>query len=151
KMRGRVIGPDLPATFAVHLHGDGFTDLDGAARHAAHMNKETFALLLRAFDLDRKILALDSAGVANLTTRFRIERRLVRNDSNRLALARALDLRTILDKRCDYAFGFLGFVAEKLGGTSLVLDGKPHSFRGRLARPCPACAGFGLLALHGGI
>src|SRR5690606_10213881 len=64
---------------------------------------------------------------------------------------RALDLCTILNKRCDYAFGFLSFVAQELRGTSLVLDGKPHSFRGRLARPGPACARLGLLALHGGI
>jgi hypothetical protein len=117
---GRMVGAQTGAACVVDLELDRSTGLQRALRHLAVVDEEPVRLLLRVGDLDREAVAGDGAGVAHLAARFAVERRLVDDDRDLLALPRLLDLDTVAHDGAHQALRLLGVVAEELGRAELL-------------------------------
>src|SRR5690606_24303284 len=97
------------------------------------MRKDT-VMLVRIADHAGDTLAADQPGIADLATAFAIKRRLVDHDETLFAGSKRCHFPAVLEQGLDLAFGTLGLVAEKLGGTELVEQAIPDRVRRRLAR-----------------
>src|SRR5882724_8466026 len=113
------------------------------------MGEHVACLLLRVGNAKARARARHSAGVADLATRFGIERRLVEDDGAVLARLQARDLLAVLYDGDHDAFGALGLVAQELAGAGFFPHAEPDRLGCRVAGALPGFARLLALALHG--
>src|SRR5215213_1038905 len=115
------------------------------------MDEQVPQMLFRALDPRPHARRGHRPGVADLTARFAVERRLVQNDEAGLPGPERVRLLAALDERGDHAFGRFGLIAEELGRADALTDGVPEGFGRGLAGARPGGARLLALALHGGV
>lgn len=99
-------------------------DRDQPLNYFAHMNKDT-GRFLGIRNTNNPAVDADVTAIANLTTRFSIERRLVQNQLHAVALPGLADLAAILDQSNNLALGLLGVIAKEIRVAVFVSDIKP--------------------------
>ena len=98
-----------------------------------------------------RFAGVEHAGVADLAAGFGVKRRLVEDQKTSFAGFQRIDLDAVAQQGDDDALGVIGFIAEEFGRADLVLDREPDGFGRGFAGAGPGLAGFGALALHGGV
>src|SRR5262249_50375867 len=126
-------------------------DLERALLDRAGMDEHVARLLLSVGDGKAHALAAHDAGVADLTARLRVERRLVEDDGAALAGTQRVDFVPVLHQRGADALGVSGLVAENPPRAGLSAQGKPPRLGGGVARAGPGGARLLALALHRGV
>ncbi len=113
------------------------------------VNEQAAPLLLRVGHAQNRLVGPDRAGIAHLAAGFAIERRLVDDEGDGIALSCGFHRSAILDERQGDALGLFGVVAEKLGRLVLFAKLEPDRLGRLVAGALPMGAGFGALAVHG--
>src|SRR5450759_3946520 len=79
-MRNRVVPHNVQPPVRVDLRDGAVGDLDEAGGHGADVEEATGVVVLSVMHLEPAALSRDRAGIANLSTGLRVERRLVQDD-----------------------------------------------------------------------
>ena len=147
KVGGRVVGLDRPAPRGIDRQDRALPASDPALRDLGHVDEEVPGLA-GVGHAGRAGIGLDEAAIAHLPAAFGVERRLVHDDPDLLALGRRLDLGPVDHQRQDRALGLVGVIAQELGRAVAVGKVEPDRGVPRLARARPSGARLGLLLGH---
>ena len=147
---GRVVGADRPTPCMFDLQLRRLPARDLAHGHFADMDEDP-AGFLRIRDPHQTAFGPDRAGIADLTTGFGVERRLVDDELHRLAFLGRLDLGPVADQRQDLPFGAFGVIAQKFGRAVFFAQFEPDRGILGLARTGPCSPRLTLLFGHGGV
>ena len=148
----RMVRADTIATIAIHLEMDGIADLDRSLGDGAGVRVQTTERFVRR--LDRKFQALgcpDAPGIAGLAAAFAIERSLIGQDDDVVALLGRLHLGAILDDGDDGGFPGRRAVTGELCRALTFGNIEPDLFVRGLTRSFPCCACSSFLLRHRGV
>src|SRR6266849_5664338 len=112
------------------------------------MDDKAVGLLLRVANAKAHAFATHHAGVANLATRFGVERCLVKHDSAALAPCKLQHFLAVTRELEDHSFSLFGLIAKELGSTDQLTEAEPNRLCCGLARARPRGTRLGPLALH---
>src|SRR5579884_499972 len=133
----------------VHFQRQRYAGFKVALFHRAAMDEQIAGMLLRVDDAKPHAVAGHDPGIADLTARLAVERRLIEHDGARLALFQRRDFSTVAHQCGNDAFRALGLVAEEFGTAEFFAQAKPDRFVGRFARTGPRRARLLALLFHG--
>ena len=150
KVGCRVVRTNVAASFVLHLKLCSLTTADRPFGDFCEVDEDA-SRLFRVSDLSRACFRADKARIANLTTRFTIERRLVNHDLNGFARRGGFDNIRHFDDREDLAFGGFGVIAKEFGYAEFISHFEPNSRIGCFARAGPRGTCFGLLLFHSSV
>ena len=130
---------------------DGIPRVEAATLDDAGMHEQIAEFLFGRDDAEQRALGtLDHAAVANLATRFTVERCLIEDEMAFIAGLESFGFLAAFDERADDTFGGFGIVAQKVGRARAFAHFKPDRFGGGIARTFPGGARFLLLLVHRG-